>query len=286
LPQEKVLRIVAWLTEAMAGTIVFRDYEKVAGLISFARFALNLPKGTLNKIFSPMQRGAEKDQGAAQRIRNTKDRVKVWELWTQRVLSAHGAPANWAIENPPDTLGPSHRVVVWHQDAAIEGTEYPALGAYAHGMYWIMPLERWMLEVLTIAPLELLAILGSLIVFGGLMPAPSDLAKYSILIQSDSLTSTWRLQSQHGQSEVMSFIHNILVTRQEYGQLQTALCIGQVYGEGSPLAGNLSRGDMNLFFHTCRLLGVKPRRLQVPAIFQQLVQKTCEYAKQRPAAVL
>ena len=286
LPQEKVLRIVAWLTEAMAGTIVFRDYEKVAGLISFARFALNLPKGALNKIFSPMQRGAEKDQGAAQRIRNTKDRVKVWELWTQRVLSAHGAPANWAIENPPDTLGPSHRVVVWHQDAAIEGTEYPALGAYAHGMYWIMPLERWMLEVLTIAPLELLANLGSLIIFGGPMSAPSDLAKYSIPIQSDSLTSTWRLQSQHGKSEVMSFIHNILVTRQEYEQLQTALCIGQVYREGNPLADNLSRGDMNLFFHTCRLLGVKPRRLQVPAIFQLLVQKTCEHAKQRPAAVL
>lgn len=285
LPQEKVLRLVAWLAEAMAGTILFRDYEKMAGLICFARYSLNLPKSSLGKIFAPMRKGAEKDQGASQRIRNSKDRVKSWEAWLQRVISAHGAPATWALHSPPKALSPVHRVVVWHQDAAVEGTGYPALGAYSHGLYWLLPLDDATVSILSIAPLELLAILGSIIIFGSLMPVPSDVCDYTILLQSDSLTSTWRLQNQGGKSDVMGFIHDLMVTRPEYLRLKSVLSIGQVYGEGNPLADNLSRGDMNLFFYTCRLLNVRPRELKVPAIFKLLVQKVCEHAAQGPAAV-
>ena len=84
---------------------------------------------------------------------------------------------------------------------------------------------------------------------------------------------------------MMGFIHDLMVTRPEYLRLKSVLSIGQVYGEGNPLADNLSRGDMNLFFYTCRLLNVRPRELKVPAIFKLLVQKVCEHAAQGPAAV-
>jgi hypothetical protein len=283
LPQDKVLKCVAWLVECIAGTITVQEYEKMAGLITFARFALGLPKRSTKMIHGPLRKGAEKEQGRSQRVKASKDRVRDWNTWIGRMLSSHGAPATWSLSDAPKVLQPSERFFVWHQDAAVKGTRYPALGAYSHGMYWVLPLEQGDIEELTIGPLELLAILGSIIIFGALMPEASTEHPYSVLLQSNSLTSSWKLHNEKGKSDVMDFIHDIMIHRPEYKKLSPVLSLGQVFGEGNPLSDNLSRGDMDVFFETCRLLGVKPKELQVPAIFKLLVKRVREFAKAGPA---
>ena len=256
-----------------------KDYEKLMGLLAFVVFALNLPRKALRgQMWGPLQAGGGKQFGGAQKVKNTKARVKQWQDWTSTAMRAHGAPATWALPSVLKVLSPCARVIAWHQDAAIKGTKYPALGAYAHGEYWIYELSAHEINTLTIAPLELLAILGSLIVFGGKLPAPTSDNDYTVLVESDSLTSSWKLHTDKGKSPVMDAIHGMITTRPEFHTLSSALTQGHIYGESNPLADNLSRGDLDLFFYTCKLLGVTPRQLQVPAIFTQLVHQAAVIA--------
>ena len=76
----------------------------------------------------------------------------------------------------------------------------------------------------------------------------------------------------------MSIVLDIFLDRREFQRLRRVIRLGHVYGEGNPLVDNISRGDMQLFHHTYSLLGVKPKRLEVPAIFHQLIEHVCDEA--------
>jgi hypothetical protein len=175
------------------------------------------------------------------------------------------------------------RAFVFFQDAAVEGTNFPALGAYSHGVYWVFPISDKVLKLLSIAPLELLALLGSIVIFGPTMPTPGWRHKYEILLQSDSLTSTWKLQEGGGKAPIMEFIFDLLISSDEYNRLKPVLTLGHVFGEGNPMADNLSRGDLKLFMRTCELLDVTPRRLEPSAAFHNMVRQVCEYAATLPS---
>jgi hypothetical protein len=136
-----------------------------------------------------------------------------------------------------------------------------------------------MLLLLPIPVLEFLALLARMIMVGSLPPDPAHPATYEILVGTDSVTSAWKLQSQHGSSQVMSIVLDMFMGRPEFQRLRQVIKLAHVYGEGNPLADNISRGDMQLFNHTCRLLGVKPRRLEVPVIFHQLIEHVCSEAE-------
>jgi hypothetical protein len=126
--------------------------------------------------------------------------------------------------------------------------------------------------------LEFLALLAQVIIVGSLLPDPAHPATYEILVGTDSVTSAWKLQTQHGSSQVMSIVLDIFLDRPEFQRLRRVIRLGHVYGEGNPLADNISRGDMQLFHHTCSLLGVKPKRLEVPVVFHQLIEHVCDEA--------
>ena len=144
-------------------------------------------------------------------------------------------------------------------------------------------MTKEMTELLSIAPLEFLALLGSMFVFGSTLPTPTVDCKYTILMQSDSVTSTWKLQAQHGSSLVMIYILDQVMKCSEFNRLKRVMALGHVFGEGNPMADNLSRGDMTLFFRTCNLLRVKPRKLEVPSAFKHIVRQVCDYAKTLPS---
>ena len=139
--------------------------------------------------------------------------------------------------------------------------------------------------LLSIAPLELLVILGSVMTFGPTMPTPDWEHKYEILLQSDSITSTWKLQEVGGKAPIMEFIFGLLVGSDEYNRLKPALTLDHVFGEGNPMADNLSRGDLKLFMRTYELLDVTPRRLEPSATFHKMIRQTCEYAATLPSRV-
>ena len=72
LQQSKVTKAYAWLAIATSGTMIYDDYNKLAGLISFARYALALPNNTAGIMFEPMRAGFEKERGSSTVIQATK----------------------------------------------------------------------------------------------------------------------------------------------------------------------------------------------------------------------
>ena len=193
LQQEKVMRAFAWLLEAAAGQMVVEDYMKLAGLIGFARHALAMPKQAAAIMYEPLRAGFEKSQGPRTTVKSTSRRRTHWQVWSGRLLTAHGAPCTRSLPKAVAVPEGRSRAFVFFQDAAVEGTNFPALGAYSHGVYWVFPISDKVLKLLSIAPLELLALLGSIVIFGPTMSTPGWRHKYEILLQSDSLTSTWKL---------------------------------------------------------------------------------------------
>ena len=286
LQQKHVTRALAWIVVAAAGKLNMEDYTKLAGLVNFACSALSLPASAMSIFWEPMRRGFEKDSGppASTVVKSTSRRRTHWDIWSKRLVNTHGATVDQLFKDdkhgstvPAPLRG--KRCFVWFTDAAIKGTHFPALGGYAHGLLWVFPLTKRMLTLLPIPVLEFLALLAQVIIVGSLLPDPSNPPTYEILVATDSVTSAWKLQSQHGSSQVMSIVLDIFLGRQEFQRLRRVITLAHVYGEGNPLADNISRGDLDLFKHTCSLLHVTPKELDVPVIFHQLIEHVCEEAE-------
>ena len=286
LQQRHVTRALAWIISAAAGLMNVEEYLKLVGLVNFACCALSLPASAMSIFWEPMRKGFEKDKGSPSTtlVKSTARRRTHWQIWSSRLVQAHGATVDQLFRDQKDGANVpapirSLRYFVWFTDAAIKGTHFPALGGYAHGLKWVFPLTDRMLELLPIPVLEFLALLAQVIIVGSLLPDPAHPATYEILVGTDSVTSAWKLQTQHGSSQVMSIVLDIFLARPEFQRLRRVIRLAHVYGEGNPLADNISRGDMKLFNHTCNLLGVKPKGLEVPVIFHQLIEHVCTEAE-------
>lgn len=141
-------------------------------------------------------------------------------------------------------------------------------------MYWFLHLDQETVSAFTINPLEFLSIIGCFIIFGALLHG-SD---FKVIIQSDSLVSVDIIKDTSS-SPLLIYLHQILLNRPEVVRLAPQVEIGQVQGEGNPLADHLSRGNMEAFLEVCRLLGVKPTKLEVPEAFKLLIKRAAEEAR-------
>ena len=171
------------------------------------------------------------------------------------------------------------RIFVWFTDAAIKGTKYRDLGGFAYGLKWVFPLSTRMLRLLNIPILEFLALLGQLIIVGSILPDPGHSVSFKVRFATDSVTSTWRLQEQHGSSQNMAFILDIFINRPEFIRLRHALTLAHVFGKSNPLADNLSRGDEDTSKRTFQLLQIKTTDIKIPVVFHQLVDRVCSEAE-------
>lgn len=286
LQQKHVTRALAWLVTAAAGLLNVEEYTKLAGLVNFACGALSLPASALSIFWEPMRTGFEKDKGpaASTLVVATSRRRTHWDIWSKRLVNTHGATVDQLFRddkngtNLPAPLR-SKRYFAWFTDAAIKGTHFPALGGYAHGLLWVFPLTKRMLLWLPIPVLEFLALLFQVIIIGSLLPDPTNPSTYEVVIGTDSITSAFKLQRQHGSSQVMSIVLDIFLGRPEFQRIKRVLTLAHVYGEGNPLADNISRGDMQLFRHTCSLLHVTPKTLEVPVVCHRLIEHICAEAE-------
>ena len=152
------------------------------------------------------------------------------------------------------------------------------MGAYSHSLYWVFNLTTKHIDNLHISALEYLAILGELVIFGNMLPAPSDTCKFVILVQFDSLNASLDLTDDAKKSPIMQFIYNKMIERHEYHRLRHAIRAGHVWGEGNSITDDLSRGDLHLALDTCSMLGVKPRELPIPKVFVHLVSECVDHA--------
>jgi ribA/ribD-fused uncharacterized protein len=276
LPQDKVMRALAGLALASSGHQSFEEYNKLVGLLGFTQYALSLPKAFMRPIYEPMADGYK--NGPRSRVKSDSRRRSAWSEWSARLIKSNGAPCTNAVDFISKPLPSTVHVFVWYGDAAIKGTSKPAMGAYAHSLYWVFNLTKKHLDNLHISALEYLTILGELIIFGNMLPTPSDTCKFIVLIQSDSLNAALDLTDDAKKSPIMQFIYDKMVERPEYHRLKHVIKGGHIWGEGNSITDDLSRGDLQLAIDTCTMLGVQPKRLPIPSAFVHLVNECVDHA--------
>jgi hypothetical protein len=214
-------------------------------------------------------------------VKSNTRRRQAWQQWSERMLNAQGAPCTTALDVKPDapTCATTVRVFVWYQDSAIEGTNFPAMAGYSHGLYWVFRLGKKHLAVLHISALELLAVLANLLIFGNMMPTPKrPVSSFRILIQCDSLNATLDLTDKAKKSKLMCFIYDLVAARPEFIRLKSVLVVGHCWGEGNSITDDLSRGDMPHMLETCVMLGVSPTQVGIPSTLVLLVDQAIDYA--------
>ena len=236
LQQKHVTRALAWLVTAAARLLNVEEYTKLAGLINFACGALSLLASAMVIFWEPMRKGFEKDRGppSSTLVESTSKRRTHWDIWSKRLVNTHGATVDQLFKdgkngtNLPAPLR-DKRHFVWFTDVAIKGTHFPALGGYAHGLQWAFPLTKRMLLWLPIPVLEFLALFAHVITV--VPPLPPDLTNpptYEVLVGTDSVTSAWKLQTQHGSSQVMPIVLDIFLGRAEFQRIRNVMTLAHV----------------------------------------------------------
>jgi hypothetical protein len=268
------------ITLAKAGQLAVSDLESLVGLLGFVCFILKLKRGTLTPLYEFLALVWKMGLGPQGRGQPTRRFVNALNKWAERLVSAHGAPITVVLPSV-EPLHAGQRTLVWYGDAAVEGTNFPGLCGFAHGLVWVLRLSPRLLEEMRkyITALEFLVLIGNLMIYGATVPAG-----VRVLLQSDSLVSVRVLGrvefklKESAKAPLMRYLLGVLQARPEYQRLKEQLWIGQAFGEGNNLADNGSRGDLAILVNTCDQLGAKLRWQTVPQAFMQILEDTAAFA--------
>jgi site-specific DNA-cytosine methylase len=283
VPESKTLAAAQVLLDCESGRCeVGTAYRPLMGLLQFIRWALKLPKSTVAWMLEPLRQGQELDSGPATWVRATPRRCQQWAQWRHRLLAVQGVGFNAVLPETPE-VPLCTRALVWHGDASLKGTDFPAMCGFNHGLYWILPLEaRWLQAELTIAAWEFLTQLGNYVMFGpalmnGRVREKSELL---LLLQCDSLVSTHILTNDAAKEPVLVFIHQQLLQRCEFKALEFVTVMGHEHGERNVASDHGSRGREGSLIELCAALGTKASRVTVSPHFLALVEAIIAFSAQ------
>ena len=281
IPQSKTLAAAQVLLDCEAGHCeVGTAYRPLMGMIQFIRWVLKLPKSSVAWMLEPLRQGHELDSGPATWVRATPRRCQQWAQWRHRLLSVQGVGFNAVLPETPE-VPLSTRTHVWHGDASLKGTDFPAMCGFNHGLYWILPLELlWLQASLTIAAWEFLTQVGNFVMFGPALMTGRvrDKRDLLLLLQCDSLVSTHILTNDAAKEPVLVFIHQQLLQRAEFKALEYVTVIGHEHGERNVASDHGSRGREGSLIELCSALGTKATRVRVSPHFLSLVEDTVAFS--------
>jgi hypothetical protein len=292
LPEDKRANCQRVLAKAGAGACPVSEYRPVVGLIEWARFALCISSLCMYVMYGPMQRGQELSRGPATIVKNSAQRVVQWRFWSNMLAVAGFAAATAVLGDRP--MPPlSSTVHAWHGDAAIKGTRWPGLCGFWNGLYWIIQLSEWQLQHLHISALELLVVMINFAVFGPMLELldPEHLQRMTILVQCDSLVSTKIITGKRrgtsvrsaAKSPLMQQIHQSMTQLPAYAKLHECVMAGHEWGEGNILSDAGSRGRVDKLVELCELLGIRAKKIEVPAEVAKFVDDAAHFAAAQKA---
>jgi site-specific DNA-cytosine methylase len=289
------------LAEAAGGKLQVGQYRSLVGLLEWVRFALSIAASKMKVLYEPLRLTAELGEGPATWVRATAMRKFQWSKWSSLLATANFASAALVTGTVSPVPAPRSSVFVWHADAAIKGTAFPALCGFFAGLYWVFPLTSRHLQHLHITALELLAQMGNFLIFGRLFDSVSSraLASLTVLLQCDSLVSTkvltampaahpLSLTESNAKSSIMRHIHEVMLRDDLVQWLSPAVVVGHIWGEGNVMSDAGSRGKIDLLKHLCTLCGLKHKRVTIPPKFTHIVERAVRAAcndKQQQAPV-
>ena len=236
------------------------EWKKHCGLLRHLADILGMAREAMHLMYWPLnarhngdhtQRRLD-DPGAP--ILLCDEFVQQCERWNETLLNHDGVSNHVVFDSVrgiPRT--PHANPFILTCDAALKGTTSPGIGGYMHTYAWRIALTSD--EVLPISVLEYVAIAVNLIEFAALLPRPLD--EVELMLGSDSDNSVQDLVDLAAKSYDMQYVTLKLRELDEFTQLAPNMLVGQIYGEGNPVADAVSRGWWKLIAAYERQLGVK-----------------------------
>ena len=275
IPQHKLVRALAALKRVCSGTILQAEYRTLLGLLEHLLILHCGRRDIMYGLYRPLRnpQGPSDPLGSQSRGLISQQAAR----WQQLLLTTPGCNFFHSLPSAPQ-VSPVGGTFHLYSDAAIEGTQFPALGGYFHGYYWDLPLTVELLR-LHITHLELMGAIVNIILFVQVvLPTTSiDLALVHVVAHCDALTSVDVLGRTSARSDMMQILHLLLLDTPEFQQVQHVLSIEHIWGEANFLSDAASRGNLPLLHLMCSQLGVSPQRLELPSSALCLVRTAYEF---------
>ena len=264
VPERKALKAIVGLTAATNSEMLAADGLSLLGLMEHIRHALGI-KGIM-RLYA-LWRCVNLCQpgelffllGAA---------LKLAQDWLSLLLSCRGSAVASVVSGvPPPAAAWSWSVT---SDAALEPPEEAGMGGFIAGWNWRVPVSDG-LHGLTIPVLELLAAGLNLIVLYVLLGSPSSGApQFWIKWEVDALAAHFVLKNDSASSEMMVFVHHLIISSDAFKYFEPALLLYHTYGPANP-ADAASRGNLQELHSLSSCLNYTLRELQLPPAAQQMI---------------
>ena len=115
------------LAAAASSKLEVCEYRSLVGLLEWVRFALSIAASKMKVLYEPLKMTAQLGTGPTTWVRATAVRKFQWAKWSSLLATVNFASAAAVTGVVSAAPAPRSRVFVWHADAAIKGTTFPAL---------------------------------------------------------------------------------------------------------------------------------------------------------------
>ena len=277
IPRHKILRALSALKQVCDGSILQGEYRSLLGLLEHLLILHCGRRDIMYGLYWPMQWHSRGPTDALGATAVEGLIAKQGLRWQRLLLTTPGCNFFHSLPNAPQ-VAPTGCTYHLYSDAALEGTDYPALGGYFHGFHWDLPLTPE-LRRLHITHLEMLGVVVNIMLFvQTVLPVGEvDLSQVRIVAHCDALTSVDVIARNSASSHMLQQVHLLLLDTPEFQRIQHVVSIQHIWGEANFLSDACSRGNLPLLRLMCSQLGVTPQRVEVGAAALQLVRTAYEF---------
>ena len=268
VPKDKLLRASHAITDTLKGAAPFHRYRALCGLLEHLR-AVNLRgKNVMHGLYRPHEEQGAGRFGPAGLVRCS-DLMRKQLLRWHRLLRESAAVSVLAAVKRDEVRPPPDLHILLCADACL-GDEDPAgIGGFCHGLYWNFEIPTQHLGLVTIPALELLATATNFLVFHSYLTGMTR-EGVELVFRTDALTTALTLPAESQRAPLMVTIFQRLLQTREFTALAPSSSVAHLFGDCNPFSDRLSRNRMEEFRKLCAQVGIRPRRVPLPASFHRL----------------
>ena len=279
VPQDKILRAGAAISDALDRGVEFHVWRSLCGLLEHLR-AVNLQaRNVMFGLYRPHGPSGASRLGPSGWVTCDVLMRKQLQRWQNLLFRSCGVSVKRALLRD-ELETPTKTFIDVTSDACLADVDRAGIGGFCHGLYWFYEVPEADRPFLTIPVLEFLAVGCGVLVFHaylrGLCQAE---VKARVLLRTDALTSAVALPASSANSPVMQEMEDYLRSSPEWQALLFLLAVAHLYGDCNPASDLISRQKWVEFRKLCALLGIRPRQVLLTPNAQGLIRTAVAAAR-------
>ena len=264
VPRAKAVKAIAQITDAKESRLSLADYRKLLGRLANYVFVLSLSPRMMAGLWSVLK--GSWDPGAEVALTPfMEEKLDAWMGFLTTVAAVTAARVVLGAR-----LSSVANVLTVTVDACKEGEGEPGLGAFMHGLYARVALDKCYM-LLPITVLEFIANVLALLAFKDILLQHVAGGGY-VHLRTDAVSPAYALQKGNAKSELMLHVLEYVMGHHDLKALWKGLVVSQVFGERNTAADAISRALWDVFNELCRQLKIKPT--EVKCNISQLLMTT------------